>query len=134
MILIHILLFGKASLYTSANALLLNETMNYIKSTNRFEESSFLVFCIFLLYLQLYLFFPYPNVFFLWLNIHFHLVLRFVFIYLLKFLFTISFFLYQNVSWIFKAPGDCNFLLYLFECTIFILENWRIKRIKWKIN
>ena len=38
-ILIHILLFGKASLDTSANTLL-NTTMNYI-STNRFEESLF---------------------------------------------------------------------------------------------
>ena len=37
----HILLFGKASLDTFANALLLNATMNYIISTNRFEESLF---------------------------------------------------------------------------------------------
>ena len=40
-ILTHILLFGKASLDTSANTLLLNATMNYIISTNRFEESLF---------------------------------------------------------------------------------------------
>ena len=40
-ILTHILLFGKVSLDTSANTLLLNATMNYIMSTNRFEESLF---------------------------------------------------------------------------------------------
>ena len=40
-ILTHILLFGKASLDTSASTLLLNATMNYIISTNRFEESLF---------------------------------------------------------------------------------------------
>ena len=40
-ILTHILLFGKASLDTSANNLLLDATMNYIISTNRFEESLF---------------------------------------------------------------------------------------------
>ena len=40
-ILIHILLFGKASLDTSANTLLLNATMNYIILMNRFEESLF---------------------------------------------------------------------------------------------
>ena len=40
-ILTHILLFGKASLDISANTLILNATMNYIISTNRFEESLF---------------------------------------------------------------------------------------------
>ena len=40
-ILTHFLLFGKASLDTSANTLLLNATMSYIISTNRFEESLF---------------------------------------------------------------------------------------------
>ena len=35
----HILLFGKTSLDTSANTLILNAAMNYIISTNRFEES-----------------------------------------------------------------------------------------------
>ena len=39
--LTHNLLFGKASLDTSASTLLLNATMNYIISTNRFEESLF---------------------------------------------------------------------------------------------
>ena len=39
-IMTHIL-FGKASLDTSANTLLLNATMNYIISTTRFEESIF---------------------------------------------------------------------------------------------
>ena len=38
-ILTHILSFGKASLDTSANTLMFNGTMNYIISTNRFEES-----------------------------------------------------------------------------------------------
>ena len=36
-ILTHILLSGKAFLDVSANTLILNATMNYIKSTNRFE-------------------------------------------------------------------------------------------------
>ena len=36
--LTHILLFGKASLDISANTLILNATMNYIISKNRFEE------------------------------------------------------------------------------------------------
>ena len=49
-ILTHILLFGKVSLDTSANTLLLNATMNYIISINRFEETIFLVLCIFLLH------------------------------------------------------------------------------------
>ena len=40
-ILTHILLFGKASLDTSANTLLLNATMNYIMTMKRFEESLF---------------------------------------------------------------------------------------------
>ena len=40
-ILTRILLFGKASLDTSANTLLLNAEMDYIISTNRFEESIF---------------------------------------------------------------------------------------------
>ena len=40
-ILTHILLFGKASLDISANTLILNATMNYIISTNRFEVSLF---------------------------------------------------------------------------------------------
>ena len=39
--LTHILLFGKTSLDTSANTLLLNAKMNYIISTNRFKESLF---------------------------------------------------------------------------------------------
>ena len=40
-ILTHVLLFGRASLDTSANTLLFNATMNYITSTNRFEECLF---------------------------------------------------------------------------------------------
>ena len=36
-ILTHILLSGKAFLDVSANTLILNATMNYIISTNRFE-------------------------------------------------------------------------------------------------
>ena len=40
-ILTHILLFGKASLDISANTLIHNATINYIMSTNRFEESLF---------------------------------------------------------------------------------------------
>ena len=63
-ILTHILLFGKASLDISANTLILNATMKYIISTNRFQESLFLVFCNFLLYFHLLNLFPYPYVFF----------------------------------------------------------------------
>ena len=63
-ILTHILLFGKASLDISANTLMLNATMKYIISTNRFQESLFLVFCNFLLYFYLFNFFPYPCLFF----------------------------------------------------------------------
>ena len=37
-ILTHIQLFGKASLDISANTLILNATMNYIISTNRFSS------------------------------------------------------------------------------------------------
>ena len=40
-ILTHILLFGQASLDTSANTLILNAKMIYIISTNGFEESLF---------------------------------------------------------------------------------------------
>ena len=40
-ILTHILLFDKASLDISTNTLILNANMNYIISTNRFEESLF---------------------------------------------------------------------------------------------
>ena len=39
--LTDILLFGKASLDITANTLILNATMNYIISTNRFEVSLF---------------------------------------------------------------------------------------------
>ena len=63
-ILTHILLFGKAALDISANTLMLNATMKYIISTNRFQESLFLVFCNFLLYFHLFNFFPYPCLFF----------------------------------------------------------------------
>ena len=38
-ILTHVLLFGKTSLDTSGNTLILNVTMNYIILTNKFEES-----------------------------------------------------------------------------------------------
>ena len=55
LILTHVLLFGKVSLDTFANTLLLNATMNYITSTNRFEEV--LVLCVFLLYFHLFNFF-----------------------------------------------------------------------------
>ena len=55
LMLTHVLLFGKASLDTFANTLLLNATMNYITSTNRFEEV--LVLCVFLLYFHLFNFF-----------------------------------------------------------------------------
>ena len=40
-ILTHVLLFGKGSLDISGNSLILNATMNYIISTNIFEESLF---------------------------------------------------------------------------------------------
>ena len=40
-ILTHILLFGKASLDILANTVILNATINYIISTNRFEEHLF---------------------------------------------------------------------------------------------
>ena len=63
-ILTHILLFGKVSLDISVNTLILNATMKYIISTNRFQESLFLVFCNFLLYFHLFNFFPYPCLFF----------------------------------------------------------------------
>ena len=53
-ILTHILLFGKASLDISANAVILNATMKYIISPNRIQESLFLVFCNFLLYFHLF--------------------------------------------------------------------------------
>ena len=39
--LTHILLFGKPSLDISANPLILNATMNYVISTNKFEVSLF---------------------------------------------------------------------------------------------
>ena len=45
--LTHILLFGKVSLDTSGNTLLLNVIMNYIISTTRFEENLFYFFFIF---------------------------------------------------------------------------------------
>ena len=57
LILTHIRLFGKASLDISANTLILNATMKNIISTNRFQESLFLVFCNFLLYFHLFNFF-----------------------------------------------------------------------------
>ena len=50
-LLTHILLLGKGSLDISA--IVLNATMNYVKLTNRFEESLFL-FCNFLLYVHLF--------------------------------------------------------------------------------
>ena len=43
-ILNHILLFGKASLDISAKHLILNATINYIISTNKFEENLSAVF------------------------------------------------------------------------------------------
>ena len=46
--LTDILLFGKASLDITANTLILNATMNYIISTNRFEVSLFKHFVIFI--------------------------------------------------------------------------------------
>ena len=45
-ILTHIFLFGKASFDMSAKSLILNSKMNYIISTNRFEESLFHGFVI----------------------------------------------------------------------------------------
>ena len=61
--LISILLFGKASLDTSPNALILNATMNYhIKK--QVWRKSYSVFCNFLLYFNLFNFFLYPYVFF----------------------------------------------------------------------
>ena len=63
-ILTRILLFGKVSLGISANTLVLNATMKYIISTNRFQKSLFLVFCNFMLHFHLFNFFPYPYVFF----------------------------------------------------------------------
>ena len=61
LILTHILLFGQVSLDISANTLILTITRKYIIiSTNRFQESHFLVFCNFLLYFHLFNFLPYP--------------------------------------------------------------------------
>ena len=80
-ILTQILLFGKASLDIdmSANILKLNATMNYIISTNRFEESLFQYFVIFYyMFISLTLFRILMT--FLRLYIHIHLVLRFSFI------------------------------------------------------
>ena len=133
----HIFLFGKASLDAFANTLLLNATINYILSRQIWRKSS-LVLCIFLLYLNLLnFFFRYANVFFLWLYIYFHLVLRFAFIYffIIIFFFTFAFCLYPGGSWIFKEPRDCNFLVYLFICIIFICvyQLFSIFNI-WKLN
>ena len=61
LILTHILLFGQASLDISANTLILNATRRYIISSNRFQESLFLVSCNFLLYFHIFNFFPYPD-------------------------------------------------------------------------
>ena len=66
LILTHILLFGQASLDISANTLILNATRRYIISTNRFQESLFLVFCNFLLYFHIFNFFLYPYYVFFW--------------------------------------------------------------------
>ena len=90
-ILTHILLFGNVSLDISANTLMLTAAMKYIISTNRFQESLFLVFCNFLLYFHLFNFFPCPYVFFLRLYIHIYLVLRFASIFLLTLFFYILF-------------------------------------------
>ena len=65
-ILTHILLFGQASLDISANILILNATRKYIISTNRFQESLFLVFCNFLLHFHFFNFLPYPYYVFFW--------------------------------------------------------------------
>ena len=69
-ILTHTLLFGQASLDISANTLILNATRKYVVSTNRFQESLFLVFCNFLLYFHLFNFFPYPYCLFFFETIH----------------------------------------------------------------
>ena len=58
-ILTHILLFVKVSLDKSANIIILNATMKYIISTNRFQKSLFLAFCNYLSYVHLLNFFPY---------------------------------------------------------------------------
>ena len=95
LILIHILLFGQGSLDISAITLILNARRKYIISTDRFQESLFLVFCDLLLYFHLFNFFLYPYyVFFLKLYIHIHLVLSFTFIYLLTLFFLHSLFSY----------------------------------------
>ena len=95
----HIFLFGKASLEAFANTLLLNATINYILSRQIWRKSS-LVLCIFLLYLNLLnFFFRYANVFFLWLYIYFHLVLRFAFIsFFIIIFFLHSLFVYTQVA------------------------------------
>ena len=65
LILTHILLFGQGSLDISANTLILTITRKYIIiSRNRFQESHFLVFCNFLLYFHLFIFFRILYVFF----------------------------------------------------------------------
>ena len=89
--LTHILLFVNVSLDISANTLILIAAMKCIISTNRFQEILFLVFCNFLLYIHLFIFFPCPFVFFLRLYIRIHLVLRFAFIFLLTLFFYILF-------------------------------------------
>ena len=78
-------------LHYICKTLILNATMKYIISTNRFQKSLILVFCNFLLHFHIFHFFSYPYVVFLRLYIHIHLVLRFAFIYLLTLFFYILF-------------------------------------------
>ena len=60
--------------------------------------------------------------YFLRLYIHIYLVYRFAFIIIF---FRVSFYLYPGISLIFQAPGDCNFLFYLFVYTILCLKFYR---------
>ena len=65
--LTYILLFGKASLDISATTLIINSAINYIISTNRFEES---LFQSFLSHVHLFNSFPYPYVFFYTIHLY----------------------------------------------------------------
>ena len=112
-LLTHILLLGKGSLDISA--IVLNATMNYVKLTNRFEESLFL-FCNFLLYVHLFNSLSYLCLFWDYSYSSFVLGLLLLFINIIF----LQSLLYPSVSWIVKAPADCNILFYLFLYLIFV--------------
>ena len=113
--LISILLFGKASLDTSPNALILNATMNYHikKQVWRSLIQYFVIFCYILISLT----------FFCILMSFFETTYSYLcssqvcFFYVLTLLFYILFlFIPRYVTWVFKALGDCNFLFYITFC------------------